>query len=142
MFFTFLGRDGSDQTLSQAAPYAHICYQTQHHCCHQQTSLPTNITHPTPLTPTVTTQHSQPPLMSPTTSSCHHRGIGGWRQWGASVVGGDDGWHGGKTSEFFFVPNELKSQKNVFFCFFSSFGGWVVGSEANVEKSKFFLTLP
>ena len=63
--------------------------------------------------------------MLPTTRIHHHHGIDGWRQWGASVVGGDDGWRqlvapvggsgglqGEKTTKFFFVPNELKSPKN------------------------------
>ena len=61
--------------------------------------------------------------------------------------GGGDGWQqlmapvGGKvkTSEFFLVPNELKStQNNMVFLFFFHIWG-VGGSEANVDKSTFFL---
>ena len=41
-----------------------------------------------------------------------------------------------KLQKFFLFQNELKSPKN--YMFFSTFGGWVGGSEANVDKYTFF----
>ena len=44
-----------------------------------------------------------------------------------------------KKIQIFFVPNELKSPKNnVFFLFLSIFGGWVGGSDPNMDISIFF----
>ena len=49
------------------------------------------------------------------------------------------GWLGEKLS-IFFVPNELKSPKNnMSFFVLSIFGGWVGGSEPNMDISIFFL---
>ena len=104
---------------------------TQHHCYHQHPSLPTNTTHPPPLTPTAITHHSQPPLMPPTTSICHcttHHG--GWRLWGASVVGGGDEWRQLKMHGRLQVEENgsskwaKKTQKqHVFLFFFPHLGG-------------------
>ena len=51
----------------------------------------TNTHYCQPLTPTATTHHNQPPLM-PRTTSIHHCNNSPWQEWGASVVGGSDGW--------------------------------------------------
>ena len=153
-FFLLGGGGGSDQALSLVAPYAHICYRNP-----IPLLPPTQITanqHQPPNTFDTHCYHS--PLMSPTTSIRNQCGIGGWRHWGASVVGGGDGWRqlgafvigsgswwlqwvavvGGKEKKlqkFFLVPNELKSPKiKFFFCFFPHLGGgWVFGYEANVD---------
>ena len=53
------------------------------------------------------------------------------------------GWQGEKTSEFFFVPNELKSSKkqHVVFLFFPYLGGgWVCQKQMWINPH--FLTLP
>ena len=61
--------------------------------------------------------------MLPTTATTHH---GGWRQFGASVVGGGDVWLGEKKFKEYFVKNELKGpKKNMSFFVLSIFGGWV-----------------
>ena len=85
---------------------------TQQHCWHQDPSLPTSTTHQPPLTPTATTHHSNQLLMPPTTifAAAPLTMVGGrgvWRQWGASVVDGGDGWQqlmapvGGKGKKLF-----------------------------------------
>ena len=55
-------------------------------------------------------------------------------------VGGSGGWLGEKNSTIIFVTNELKCppKNNMSFLFLSIFGGWVVGSETNMDKSIFF----
>ena len=55
-------------------------------------------------------------------------------------VGGSGGWLGEKNSTIIFVTNELKCppKNNMSFLFLSTFGVWVGGTEANVDKSTFF----
>ena len=55
------------------------------------------------------------------------------QQWEVAVAVYGGGLQGEKTSNFFFVPNELKSVKkqHVFFVFYVIVG-WVGGSEAIV----------
>ena len=54
-------------------------------------------------------------------------------------VGGSGGWQGEKTSKFFFVPNELKSpENNMSFFVLSILGGWVGGSDPNMDISIFY----
>ena len=120
---------GSDQELSQAAPYAHICYRN-----------PTPQLPPSPITanqhhqPTTSDTHqSQPPLMPPITSFCHcttHHGGWQWgcRQWGASVVSGSDG-------------SKVKKTSCLFFCFFPQLGGRWVGQKQVLNFPNFFGTL-
>ena len=131
--FTFLGGwvGRSDQALSQAAPYAHICYYNptpiianQHHT---PTTSYTHCYHPPQLSKTDATHHQHLPL--------HHSPwwvaavgyISSWWWWWVAAVDGSSGWQGEKTSEIFFVPNDLKSPKNnIFLFFFPHLGvGWV-----------------
>ena len=148
---------GSDQELSQAAPYAHICYRNP-----TPQLPPSSITANQHHQPTTSDTHqSQPPLMPPTTSirhcTTHH---GGWqrgcRQWGASVVSGSDGWwqlmapvggsgglQGEKTSKKIFCSKWAKKPKkqHVFFLFFPHLGGGWVCQKQVWNFPHFFWTL-